>query len=330
MKSIKFATFAAALCFVPFVACSGGNNGGKGGGGGASAAEVSTCQEACDKQRFFDCYDAAQHGQCYDDCGAASSDDINKFDGCVENTICDAECAVFIEGKAAEVDEEDVVVTDKDPEPPASSCEAACDDLVGAMCFPSEDIALCKAACATDAETRFAIVYCNSTRTGCQFPDECTGEIGGGSNNVVIDNNGVNPNNGTSGDNGCSAGCDQLQFFDCIDASTSVACRNNCASADATTQQNFASCVQSSSGVCDEGCYTVLDPTFMGGGSANVSGCNMACDDMAFFDCIDAQTQSDCRTLCSTASASSVDTFIACNNDICDDDSCYTVFVNAN
>ena len=289
---------AAATLALFTVACSS-----DGVGKLASAAKVSDCQEECDTQRFFDCYDAAQHAGCYDDCASATSGDIDKFVGCVEAAdFCDVECSTNIEGRSDEVPEEDRVVTEREPEPEADSCQTACAAMAADMCIPED----CSPLCAEDAEVRFAIVYCNSVREGCEFPEECSGK--------------------TSSADACAQGCDQLQFFDCLSAGDAAACRNECAATDEATQTNFASCVQSS-GTCDGDCYTIINPD---GPSADVAGCQSACDDLSFFDCVDAQGLSDCRTTCETASRESVETFKSCAEVICEDDSCYQQLLSAN
>lgn len=267
----------------------------------ANAVKVDECQDTCDTQRFFDCYDAQLHAGCYDDCSAASQDDIDKFVGCVRNAdFCDVACSTNIEGRAAEVPEDERVDTGREPEPPASNCQTACQAMAADMCIPQDCSPLC-----TDSEVAFAVVYCNSVRDGCDFPAECTGEM--------------------SPEDACLAGCDQLAFFDCIDAGDQTACRTACGTADDTARENFSACANN--GICDGG--ECLDNLGLSAG-ADVSGCQDACDNLEFFDCIDAAGLSNCRTVCETATPSSVETFKSCAEGLCEDDSCYQQLLTAN
>lgn len=267
----------------------------------ASTVKVEECQDSCDTQRFFDCYDAQQHAGCYDDCASASKDDVDKFVGCVRNAdFCDAACSTNIEGRSADVPAEDRVDTGREPEPQASNCESACQAMAAEMCIPGD----CSPLCAESEDFRFAAVYCNSVRQGCDFPEECTGEM--------------------SPEDACLAGCDNLAFFDCIESSDQTACRQACATADDSTRENFAACTQ---GICEDGsCLDTLNLS----ASADVGGCQSACDDLSFFDCIDAGTLSACRSTCETATPESVETFKSCTMGICEDDACYTQLVSAN
>ena len=272
---------------------------------------VEECQDTCDQQRFFDCYDANEHAGCYNDCSAASADDIEVFVACVDNTTCDAACSTSIEGRAAEVPEEDRVDTGQQPVPGPTACQSACQAMAADMCIPED----CSPLCA-DEEVRFQVVYCNTVRNGCDFPAECTGgttEGGGGGGG------------GGGGDAACKNGCDQLQLFSCISAGDLATCRNACSTADQATRDTFATCAQSDPG-CTQDCYSVLVPE---GPSADVSGCQEGCDNLEFFGCLDAQGLSDCRSTCQIADRDAVETFKSCAEGTCDDDSCYQVLLNS-
>lgn len=282
------------------------NNNGGGGSDGMLADQslVARCQDSCDKQRFFDCYDAQAHAQCYDDCASADASSINKFNGCVENTTCDAQCSVHVQGKSSQVPDEDRVDTGREPEPNASSCEMACASMVEDMCVPSN----CSQAC-TDADLAFQIVYCDQVRNGCDFPPACGGEV--------------------SPTEACKEGCQEMQFHDCLTASEAISCNQRCTDSATTdeTRTLFVDCVDGAS-ICDASCYKALDPDFEPG--ADVAGCQDACDRMNFFDCIDSTTLSSCRQLCSSATNASVESFKSCNQNVCEDTSCYDSFVAAN
>lgn len=254
----------------------------------APAAAINECKQACDQQKFFDCYDAAMHAGCYQDCDGASESGIELFVGCVTNDICDVECAINIQPATPP------------PVTTVDDCETACNTLVTEQCIPPLD---CAAQCAgaSDEEKAF-LDYCESTRTGCEFVEACQFE---------------EPEPPTPQEE-CTASCERLGFFQCITGTDVAACTTTCATLDDQTASSFNSCV--SAGICqDDSCYALISE---GGGSANVAGCKEACDDMAFFDCIDAGTLSTCRTTCDSASKDAVDSFIACNEGICEDDSC--------
>ncbi len=298
---------ACVLALGLVAACDGGGGGGK---NLASKAEVGGCQDSCDTQRFFDCYDASLQAGCYDDCSAASSDDINKFVGCVRGAdFCDIECSTNIQGRSADIEPDERVDTGRDPVAPASSCQTACAAMAADMCIEAD----CSPLCA-DSEFSFAATYCNSVRNGCDFPAECTG----GSSTT---------NSGNGAEGACLSGCDSLAFFDCASSSEQTACRTACGSADDTTRNNFSACA--SADICDASCLDILGVE-QTGPTADVAGCRDTCDNLEFFDCLDAQGLSDCRGLCATATADSIETFKSCGEGLCDDDSCYQVLINAN
>ena len=74
---------------------------GSSGTSGASAAETDRCKKSCDKMKFFDCSSADEQARCYADCDKATSSQIEVFNGCAENSICDPQCRTTIQPKEA-------------------------------------------------------------------------------------------------------------------------------------------------------------------------------------------------------------------------------------
>lgn len=275
------------LCCSIAISC-GGSDGG-GGDKPATEFEIRNCQQACDQQKTFDCYDARAHATCYANCQQASSDDIAAFTGCVRADLCDAACALEIK---------------PDMPPPASACVSECKEFIADGCAPQAD---CESACAELVEEeRSLAVYCLSTRTQCTMRDGCPGV---GEDPVAA----------------CKSSCDDLASFSCISAADQANCRNLCGTVDAAKRDNFTACADS--GICkDDSCYRVLTGQPPG---PDVAGCQTACDKELQFGCIDAPTQAACRTKCETATRSPIETFKGCagRGATCSDGSCTSTFL---
>lgn len=269
-----------------------GDNGGSNNTNTAPQAHIDECKGACNQQKFFDCYDAAAHANCFQDCEQSSTSDIETFVNCVGVEICDPECANHIEPPAPP------------PEPSASDCEAACDGLIADQCIPQID---CATECGQlSSDDKNFIVYCADNRNGCEFPEACQFE-----------------GEETTPQEECAAGCETMGTFDCIQATDVSECTTICQGLEDAAATSFATCVRAD-GICqDDSCYQQINE---GGGSADVAGCKDACNDMAFFDCLDATGQSECRSACESAEKSDVDDFKACvDGGICEDSTCYDV-----
>lgn len=260
--------------------------------GGALPSEVSDCKAACNQLKFFECNDALDHAACFASCDAASSSQIEVFANCVAVDICDADCAMNLQQAAPPVE----------TPPPASDCASLCSSFITEGCVPgTTDPGVCPEVC---AESGALVAYCLTDRTGCTLTDECSAQVGP-------------PDPAEE----CRDACQQLGVFSCITAADVSTCSTACGTASESAIASFTACA--SAGICtDDTCFRGLTG---GGASADVPGCRMACDQLAFFDCIDAATQSECRSVCAEASAEAVDTFKACTMGICDDGSCYDV-----
>lgn len=289
--------FRTQLCvFTVLLALAGCSNarGTPGGGtpqGTASQSEIADCRESCNQLKFFDCNDALDHATCFANCDVADSDAVALFTACVSADICDPQCSVHIQPRPS------------GPAPMTVSgdgCVDSCQAFVADGCVPGASGAECAQVC---AEEPALANYCLGGRTGCDLPAGCN----------------VQPPTPAEE---CMEGCQTLGFFNCITATDASDCVTLCGSSDAATVDRFSACA--ASGLCeDDSCYRILNTS---GGSADVAGCRSACDQMGFFDCLDAATLSECRNHCADASADAVNNFKACAMGTCDDDSCWTVF----
>lgn len=152
----------------------GGGDGGDGGGDGpAPGVDQSRCKDACNKLKFFDCNDAADHAACFVSCENAPASAIEVFVACVEADTCDPECAANLHGDAPPAGE----VTGgggggEEEGGSAASCPEACEAFIIDGCAPPVD---CVQICASLTELEQAFVgYCLERRDGCTLPMECT------------------------------------------------------------------------------------------------------------------------------------------------------------
>jgi|GEM_PF-6023355 len=253
----------------------------------AASEQVAECKKSCDKQRFFGCYRASEHSECYSNCASAAGDKIEAFNGCVASTTCDDECSVSIRPSApvaaAERASAGAPLADDAP-----TCKSACASFAADGCAGADQCAL---ACdVADSESRYALTYCLSTRSKCQLSAECTGPR-------LADPT-----------SDCQRACDQSAFFGCITSADQAACRNLCGSVSASTRENFTACTLKR--ICqDDSCYRIMNPA---GAAGDVAGCQAACDVMLRKQCVTAGAASQCRTACSGASPSAIETFKSC------------------
>jgi hypothetical protein len=252
--------------------------------------------------------DASDHAACFEACGRADPSQIELFVACVRADVCDPECSTELVGSAG---------GGEGGQTGSATCVEACEAVV-AEC--SDEPADCATLCGSlsPADQAF-VVYCESERNGCEFPDECVDEI---------DSDG---GEGVS----CHDACDSMRFFDCLSAEQHADCRSLCKTVDVSTRDTFVGCA---SAVCnDSSCYDVMAGE--GGSGADVEGCQFVCDDLRFFECITATDHAMCRDLCTTASANRVETFKGCyglwdgggvgGGELCDAAQCYDVFSDA-
>lgn len=237
-----------------------GGEGGEGGEGGAPAADQAECKEACNKLKFFDCNDAADHAACFLACESAPASGIELFVACVENDTCDPECAVDLEGQAGGEGgggEEEGGGGGEEGGTPTSSCPDACNEYVAAGCVPPVDCAgFCSSLSGFEQEF---VGYCVDRRDGCTLPAECEDALEGGEGGVS-EEGGVGEGVGEVGGDdpimACQGACDDMQFFDCIDEAQHASCRELCTTAATDDIDTFVSC---SFGCQDDACWTVFE-----------------------------------------------------------------------
>ncbi len=221
-----------ALSFVCLIAACTLNNS-SATPGGASSEDLSRCKSGCDKMKFFNCNSAGEQARCYDDCNAASASQIELFVGCAESSICDPACRTKVQAPNT-----------KPTGATASTCTQACDKLASCSVIKVGDKAACEAQC-TKSAYQFQIDCVNNNACG-DLQKTCGGTEGSGTSS------GGTSSGGTSGAEACQASCDQLHFFDCIDANALAACRTKCTTA-TSTRDTFVSCARTSGGDCKKG-----------------------------------------------------------------------------
>jgi hypothetical protein len=239
--SLSFLFLAGTLVGLASLGCSSetsaspGSSGSSGNpaSGGASAAQIGQCKESCDKMKFFGCNSAEEQARCYADCEAASASQIELFNGCAGNSICDPACRTSIEAKAPDGTGGGGAT--------ASSCASACDKLVSCSFIPVSAKAACNSACATEGY-QYQIDCVN--QTACESIESACGgstdiDVGGGSSS----------GQGSIAD--CESECDSINFFKCAPVSSHAACRDRCASATSTARDSFSSCSGSSGVDCE-------------------------------------------------------------------------------
>jgi hypothetical protein len=277
---------------------------------------VCACKWTCDKQRFFDCNDAAEQSACYYDCENSTDSKREVYLACVKNVVCDSQCRVGI--KPAQAPTNPTPSAPPDTKTP-DTCKDLCNKYATDGCSEtSKD--RCLQGC-DDEQGRQYISYCFAQRKQCMLPDEC------------------DPFKETCKDICAASG--GVPGFSCIPQGAAASCTSRCDKADRTVVKNFVTCA--GTGVsCDASCYPAFDPDFKPVVTANVAGCKAACDKMKSNlpdACLDATQHSDCRTKCETASAAKIDTFrgcvqcddlagkASCFGGRCSDAACYTTFV---
>lgn len=226
MRSI----FALATCLVvSILACTETSE----SAGGASSADVSRCKGGCDKMKFFQCSSASEQARCYDDCNTASASQIEVFVGCAESSICDPACRTK------------VAPADQKPEGASvTACQSACKKLVSCSFLKVGDELACTAECQKSAY-QFQIDCVNGNACG-EIPKVCGnlesggGGGGGGGGDASVPDLGLTE---------CQSSCDNLHFFECIDATALASCRAKCTTAK-PSRDTFVSCVRTASPDC--------------------------------------------------------------------------------
>jgi len=228
--------FALATCLVvSLFACTETSE----SAGGASAGDVSRCKGGCDKMKFFQCSSAAEQARCYDDCNTASASQIEVFVGCAESSVCDPACRTK------------VTPAGQKPEGASSAtCQTACAKLVSCSFIKVGDRAACEAECQKSAY-QFQIDCVNGNTCG-DIPKACGSLESGGEGGGGGGGGGIGTGDASAPDLGlmqCQSSCDNLHFFECIDAAALASCRTKCTTAKAS-RDTFVACVRTAGPDC--------------------------------------------------------------------------------
>lgn len=274
-------------------------------------SQLGRCREACNKLKFFDCNTATEQAACYQSCDAASSDQIDLFEACVDASTCDPACSTNIRPESPP------------PVTSAEGCIPLCESYLGDGCVPELSTADCAAFCA-DPDTQLALTYCIERRVGCALPEGCiTIE-----DDVVVTPPDPEADPGADAFEACVEGCERLGALGCISPVDTAECSALCETADSSTQDRLVTCADAATcfGPMDDTCYQLINPA---GGSPDVAGCRAACDHLSTFECIDSFDLSTCREICAERSRAAVETFKSCSEGICEDDSCFFTLLEA-
>jgi hypothetical protein len=242
---------------VAFACTSTTDGGSTPGTGGASSQQVGQCKSGCDKMKFFDCSTAEELARCYGDCDKATPSQIEIFNACAQNSICDPSCRTNIEPAGSPT-------TGGGATP--SSCTTACDKLVTCSAIKVGDKAACLDVCQKEAY-QYQIDCVNKTECS-KLAATCgnVSEGGGGESSSSGGSSGTTTSSGGSSGSSsfdvmrCQSACDSLKFFDCLDAAEQSACRSLCSTAAAAKRDTFTSCANAAGSDCTDGqdCYSVF------------------------------------------------------------------------
>ncbi len=213
--------------------------------GGASSAQVDQCKQSCDKMKFFACNSAEEQAACYADCGKATADQIQLFDACAENSVCDPACRTNIVPKPAGGGA--VKGTGATP----ATCGTACSKLVSCSFVKVGDEKACESQCASEAY-QYQIDCINGTECG-NIQKACGGGETGSSTGGNVDGGDLTITE-------CQQACDQLLFFRCITADDQSTCRVACTTTTSAKRSTFVSCANAAGGECPNAtaCYTTF------------------------------------------------------------------------
>jgi|GEM_PF-2634696 len=252
-KLFLFASLGA-LAAVAAACSSSSTVGTTGGSGGASSDQVASCKQSCDKMKFFECNSAAEQARCYDDCNAATSDQIQLFTACANNSVCDPACRTNITPKPSSGQP-----AAGGTGASAATCTSACQKLVQCSYVRVGDEPACEAQC-TKSAYQYQIdcvnnTSCDKLASTCGTPTGST--TGGGT--------GTDDAGGGGADDfevlRCQSSCDTLSTFACINATDHAKCRSLCATATAGDRDSFRTCADGAAPDCTRAtdCWTTFE-----------------------------------------------------------------------
>jgi hypothetical protein len=256
-ERLLFVSILALAGSVVFACSTTTDGGSSSGSSGSSSQQIGSCKESCDKMKFFQCNTAEEQARCYGDCEKATSSQIELFNACAQNSVCDPSCRTNIQAAGG---------TTSGGGASSDSCTTACDKLVSCNLIKVGDKTECLAICQKDAY-QYQIDCVNATE--CSKLTTACGSIGEGGGEGTSSSGGssgtTTSSGGSSGSDSfdimrCQTACDSLQFFDCLDATEQSACRALCSSAAAAKRDTFTSCANGAGSDCTNGqdCYSVF------------------------------------------------------------------------
>lgn len=125
----------------------------------------------------------------------------------------------------------------------------------------------------------------------------------------------------------CRDGCDDINFFNCVEADVVKACNDQCAVQPIPLVEDFADCTDGAGGCSSANCLSIIGVQAGTAPSSDfdVSRCKDACNDVK--SCSTREQTSDCLSRCETESSQSINAFASCVNiiDSCEENTqCYT------
>jgi hypothetical protein len=208
----------------------------------ATEQEIADCKQSCDKLKFFDCNDSLDQAACYQDCGGASSSQIELFVACVSNDTCDPTCSTHIvpppddttSGGSSDSCSSDGCASG---DPPGDGCVEACDTLQFFDCIDASTFTTCTGLCTSaDATKKETFVSCvGSASVGeCQAVD-CYYQFD--------ENAEPSPTPQQLAD--CKKSCEDMAFFDCISGADAASCAAACDTLSKAEIEAFLICTSS-------------------------------------------------------------------------------------
>ena len=196
-------------------------------GPGATEQEVADCKKSCDKLKFFDCNDSVDQAGCYQDCGGASSSQIELFVACVTNDTCDPTCSTHIQpasdpsgttGDSSSSCAGDDCGTGDPPDD--ADCVQGCDTLQFFDCIDAQTFTTCTALCmSADSTKKETFASCvESGQVGQCQAVECYYEFDENAEAVPTPQQLAE----------CKQHCEDLAFFDCISGADAASCAATC------------------------------------------------------------------------------------------------------
>lgn len=182
-------------------------------------------------------------------------------------------------------------------------CKAACDKMKFFQCSSAEEQARCYADCDKASTSQIEVF------TGCAENSICDPAC----------RTSIQPKETTKGGGGgasastCATACDKLVSCSLIPVGAKAACNNDCST---NGYQYQIDCVNNTA--CDKirsacGGGESTSSSSEGSDTDPAASCLAECDSINFFQCAPVESHATCRSKCSSAGASSRDTFTSCS-----------------